>query len=73
MNYEVAVARDEAEDLADKIAELLPDLALPDARCGVGIAALMILIRRLIAALPEPDRRRIRENVAFLISREDGL
>ncbi len=73
MNYEIAVARDEAEDLADKIAESLPNLALPGARCGVGIAALMILIRRLIAALPEADRRRIREDVAFLITREGGL
>lgn len=66
-NYEMAVARDEAEDLADRMAECLPDLALPGARCGVGIAALMILIRRMIDALPEADRQRTRDSVAHLI------
>jgi hypothetical protein len=44
--YEIAVGRDEAEELADRIAAALPEMALPGARCGVGITALMILMRR---------------------------
>jgi len=68
--YEIAVAHDEAEDLADRIAAALPELSLPGAQTGVGVAALMILIRRLIAALPAQDQARIRAAIADLIGRE---
>jgi hypothetical protein len=69
-DYEIAVGREEAEELADRIAAALPEMALPGARSGVGITALMILMRRMIDGLPVADRPRMRAAVAYLIERE---
>jgi hypothetical protein len=69
-DYEIAVGREEAEELADRIAAALPEMALPGARSGVGITALMILIRRIIDAQPPGDRPPARAAIAYLIGRE---
>jgi hypothetical protein len=68
--YEIAVGREEAAELADRIAAALPEMALPGTQCGVGITALMILIRRIIDAQPPGARPPARAAIAYLIARE---
>lgn len=66
-SYAHAIYREEADDLADQVLATLPDLALPSAHMGVGLAALVVALRRMIETLPEDQREEARRNVAFLV------
>jgi len=68
--YEIAVARDEAKQLADRLVDILPTLALPGAQIGVGIVALAFAIRRLIATRPVAEQAPLREQIALIIRAE---
>lgn len=66
--YEIVILREEARDLAQEIIDALPGLVIPGSPVGVGIMALVIVTRRLIDILPEPEREAARENAAVILA-----
>jgi len=65
--YECAVHREEAGELANDLIETLATKALPGARLGTGLTALVLAINRLVERMPVESRWKTREVVIAMI------